>query len=88
MHQHAPPFLPPVPQSNGVPQPAQVRRRCGNVVWPGTGIIATLSEVIAGKINHAEVAALRQREIATGARFLAIPSIARRRGHRHIQCLS
>jgi hypothetical protein len=59
MHQHAPPFLPPVPQSNGAPQRAQVRRRCGKVVWPGTGIIGALSEVTTGKINHAEVGSLR-----------------------------
>jgi hypothetical protein len=59
MHQQ-PPFLPPLPQSNGLLQRAQVRRRCGKVVWSGTGIIAPLSGVIAGKINHAEVVALRR----------------------------
>ena len=51
--------LPPVPHSNAAPQRAQARRRSGKPIG-GAGIIAALLGVIAGKINHPGVTALRQ----------------------------
>jgi hypothetical protein len=62
MHQHVPVLLPlPVPHSNDVPQRAQARRRSGNIESVGARLISPLSGVMARKINHAEMTALRRR---------------------------
>jgi hypothetical protein len=57
MHQHAPAAA---PHSNTTPHFAQARLRKSDCESVGGGIIGTLSSVIAGKINHAGVTALRR----------------------------
>jgi len=59
MHQQAPPLLS-APHSNVVPQRPQARRRSGKRCSVGAGIIVALLGVIARKINHPVVTALRQ----------------------------
>ena len=58
MHQHAPALA---PHSNEVPQRAQARRWSGKVESVGARLIAALSGVMAGKINHAGMTVLRRR---------------------------
>jgi hypothetical protein len=57
MHQQAPASA---PHSNAVPQRTQAMRRSGKVDRFAVALIAALLGVIAGKINHAGMTALRQ----------------------------